>query len=171
VSVLRHFWFAHRFLRAGLLAEGDRLVLIDIGRSRDEFLAGAARGSAEDEGPFRALTAELAEYLDGTRRVFTVAAAPGGGVFSRAVLECTARVPFGQVATYADVARAAGSPRALRAAGNALARNPFPIVIPCHRVVKSGMLLGGFGGGVDLKRKLLAHEGLSFDGERVLFGR
>ena len=170
MSVFRHCWFEHRFLRAGLRAEGDRLVLIDIGRSRGEFLADLPRGSVKDEGPFRTLMAELAEYVDGVRKTFTVRAAPGGGAFARAVLESTARVPYGRVATYADVARAAGSPRAVRAAGNALAHNPFPIIIPCHRVVKSGMLLGGFGGGVDLKRKLLSLEGFTFDGERVLGG-
>ena len=163
-------WFEHRFLRAGLLADGDRLILIDITHGRDEFLAETASefGGAEDAAPFRILIDELAEYVDGKRKTFTTPVRPDGGAFTKAVLEATARIPYGQVKSYADVARAAGSARAVRAAGNALAKNPFPILIPCHRVVKTGGLLGGFGGGRDLKIKLLALEGFEIIGERVV---
>lgn len=166
----RYCWFEHRFLHAGLLADGDRLILIDITRSRDEFTAEAASEfeGAEDAAPFRTLMDELAEYMDGKRKTFTTRVRPGGGAFARAVLESTARIPYGQVRSYADVARAAGSARAFRAAGNALGQNPFPILIPCHRVVKSGGLLGGFGGGRDLKIKLLTLEGFEIRGEKVV---
>ena len=165
----RYCWFEHRFLHAGLIADGDTLVLIDITHGRDDFMADAASayGGAETEAPFRTLMDELADYVDGKRKTFTTRVRPGGGRFARAVLESTALIPYGQVRSYADVARAAGSARAVRAAGNALAQNPFPIIIPCHRVVKSGGLLGGFGGGIAMKRKLLTLEGFAFDGERV----
>jgi methylated-DNA-[protein]-cysteine S-methyltransferase len=79
--------------------------------------------------------------------------------FASGVLQATARVPFGEVATYAEVAAAAGSPRAYRAAGNALGANPIPIVVPCHRVLHADGGLGGYSGGLDRKRYLLALEG------------
>jgi methylated-DNA-[protein]-cysteine S-methyltransferase len=79
--------------------------------------------------------------------------------FAGGVLRATARVPYGSVTTYRDVATAAGSPRAYRAAGNALHVNPIPIVVPCHRVLPAGGALGGYGGGVERKRFLLDLEG------------
>ena len=166
----RYCYFEHRFLHAGLLADAEGLILIDISHSRNEFIAKSVPvgRSAEDTASFKTLMDELAEYVERKRKTFTVSVRPGGGTFARAVLESTARIPYGQVRSYAEVARAAGSPRAVRAAGNALAQNPFPILIPCHRVIKSGGLLGGFGGGGDLKRKLLALEGLAFEGEKVI---
>jgi methylated-DNA-[protein]-cysteine S-methyltransferase len=81
------------------------------------------------------------------------------GGFSGEVLRATARVPYGSLTTYRDVATAAGSPRAFRAAGNALHVNPIPIVVPCHRVVPSSGRLGGYGGGVERKEFLLRLEG------------
>jgi methylated-DNA-[protein]-cysteine S-methyltransferase len=78
--------------------------------------------------------------------------------FTRRVLQATARIPYGQVSTYAGVAAAAGSPRGSRAAGNALGANPIPIVVPCHRVLRSGGALGGYTGGVERKRALLEIE-------------
>ncbi len=79
--------------------------------------------------------------------------------FARKVLRATSRVPFGKVTTYGSVAAEAGSPRAARAAGNALGSNPIPIVVPCHRVLHAGGGLGGYSGGLDRKRYLLALEG------------
>ena len=79
--------------------------------------------------------------------------------FAVGVLRATARVPFGHVATYGEMAASAGSPRAARAAGNALHINPIPIVVPCHRIVPASGGLGGYGGGEDRKRFLLDLEG------------
>ncbi len=67
-------------------------------------------------------------------------------------------MPFGEVITYTDAAKRAGSPRAFRAAGSALGSNPIPIVVPCHRVVRSGGDIGNYGGGPEMKRFLLEHE-------------
>jgi methylated-DNA-[protein]-cysteine S-methyltransferase len=78
--------------------------------------------------------------------------------FGRRVLQATARIPYGAVSSYKEVATEAGSPRGFRAAGNALGSNPIPIVVPCHRVLHSGGGLGGYTGGVDRKRTLLAVE-------------
>lgn len=82
-----------------------------------------------------------------------------GDGFRRRVLERVARVPFGGVESYRDVAFEVGAPRAARAVGNAVGANPIPIVVPCHRVVRSGGALGGYGGGISRKRFLLELEG------------
>ena len=79
--------------------------------------------------------------------------------FAGGVLRQTARIPFGDVRSYGQVAAQAGSPRAARAAGNALGSNPIPIVVPCHRVLHADGKLGGYSGGLDRKRFLLALEG------------
>jgi methylated-DNA-[protein]-cysteine S-methyltransferase len=105
---------------------------------------------------------ELDEYFAGRRRAFDLEldwrlARPG---FYRSVLRvAAARLPFGVTASYGEVAAWAGSPRASRAAGTALARNPLPIVIPCHRVLRAGGRLGRYGGGPEMKKRLLRHEG------------
>jgi len=103
---------------------------------------------------------ELDEYFDGRRTSFDVRldwALTRG--FTRRVLQATARIPYGEVSSYARVAAAAGSPKATRAAGNALGTNPIPIVVPCHRVLRTGGALGGYTGGVDRKQALLTLEG------------
>ena len=81
--------------------------------------------------------------------------------FTRAVLQAAARIPFGAASTYLEVATRAGSPRAVRAAGNALGANPMPIVVPCHRVLRTGGGLGGYTGGLERKRFLLELEARS----------
>jgi len=79
--------------------------------------------------------------------------------FAGDVLRATARIPFGSVSSYRDIAAEAGSPNAYRAAGNALGSNPIPIVVPCHRVLHAGGGLGGYTGGLERKRFLLELEG------------
>jgi len=103
---------------------------------------------------------ELAEYFDGRRTRFELALDDRlMAGFARRVLAATARVAYGETSTYARVAESAGSPRAWRAAGNALGANPLPIVVPCHRVLLSSGRLGYYTGGVERKRALLAIEG------------
>ena len=86
--------------------------------------------------------------------------APACAALRADVLRATARIPFGSVSSYREVAAAAGSPNAYRAAGNALGSNPVPIVVPCHRVLHAGGGLGGYTGGLDRKRFLLRLEGV-----------
>jgi len=103
---------------------------------------------------------ELDEYFAGRRRQFELALdwqLTHG--FGRRVLQATAKIPFGSVATYKLVATEAGSPRGFRAAGNALGANPLPIIVPCHRVIHADGGLGGYTGGLERKRVLLAVEG------------
>ncbi len=104
---------------------------------------------------------QLDEYFAGHRRDFELdldwQLSSG---FARTVLERTAAIPFGETRTYGEMAAAAGSPRAFRAAGTALGSNSIPIVVPCHRVLRAGGGLGGYGGGLDVKRELLTLEGV-----------
>jgi methylated-DNA-[protein]-cysteine S-methyltransferase len=102
---------------------------------------------------------ELEEYFGGRRQAFDLPLdwqLLSG--FGRRVLKATAAIPYGSVSTYKGVATVAGSPQGFRAAGNALGSNPIPIVLPCHRVLHSGGGLGGYTGGLDRKRTLLAIE-------------
>jgi methylated-DNA-[protein]-cysteine S-methyltransferase len=112
------------------------------------------------EAPLDHVRRQLDEYFDGRRKEFDIPLdlrLTRG--FSLKVLQSTARIPFGQVSTYRDVARKAGNAKASRAAGNALGSNPIPIVVPCHRVVRTGGGLGGYTGGLGRKEWLLQLEG------------
>jgi methylated-DNA-[protein]-cysteine S-methyltransferase len=114
----------------------------------------------EAPGRLDGIRRELDEYFEGRRRGFEapvdLSLVRG---FTRRVLRAAVRIPYGRVSTYGQVAGRAGSPRASRAAGNALGSNPIPVVVPCHRVVHAGGGLGGYTGGLDRKRFLLELEG------------
>jgi methylated-DNA-[protein]-cysteine S-methyltransferase len=102
---------------------------------------------------------ELEEYLAGARREFDVPFHIRVTPFQFKVLEGISAIPYGATATYGELGRRIGSPGAARAVGAACAANPIPLIVPCHRVVASAGL-GGYAGGLELKRKLLAHEGV-----------
>ena len=108
---------------------------------------------------------ELHEYFAGERRSFTIPfdLSSVRGDASRRILETLAgSVPHGTTVGYGELATRAGHPGAARAVGQAMARNPIPLVIPCHRVIGSAGVIGGFGWGVDTKRWLLRHEGVQW---------
>lgn len=114
------------------------------------------------EAPARlgAVRGQLEQYFEGRRREFDLPVdwrLTAG--FARRVLRATARIPYGEVLSYQQVAARAGSPRGSRAAGNALGSNPIAIVVPCHRVIRAGGDLGGYGGGPECKEFLLRLEG------------
>jgi methylated-DNA-[protein]-cysteine S-methyltransferase len=149
-----------------LLAATRRgLVRISFGRPLDPEgfaaeLAAISPRVVEAPTYFDGVRRELEEYFEGRRTRFDLPldwSLTGG--FGRRVLRATARIPYGHVSTYRDVAGAAGNPLAVRAAGNALGANPIPIVVPCHRVLRTGGALGGYGGGVEIKEFLLRLEG------------
>jgi len=122
--------------------------------------ASVSRGEpAELDGVLAEARRQLAEYFAGRRRSFELPLATAGTPFQRRVWEALTEVGYGQTATYAELARAIGKPRAARAVGAALARNPVPVVVPCHRVIGAAGDLRGFGlGGVSVKRSLLDAE-------------
>lgn len=133
----------------------------DLGRSLEELASDVSPRILESPQVTEPVRRELEEYFEGKRRRFSIRVdmSPVHG-FRRKVLEQTARIPYGSVSTYTEVAARAGSPRAMRAAGNALGSNPVPIVVPCHRVLRTGGALGGYTGGLDRKVTLLRLEGV-----------
>jgi methylated-DNA-[protein]-cysteine S-methyltransferase len=131
----------------------------------EELVLGRLAGSVSPRivrapGALDQVRRELDEYFEGRRRTFDV---PQDwrlmSAFAKRVLKATYAIPYGQVSDYGAIAAEAGSPRGARAAGNALGANPLPIVVPCHRVLRHGGVLGGYGGGPERKRTLLALEG------------
>jgi len=102
---------------------------------------------------------ELEEYFSGKRREFTFPLDLRGTDFQLACWRALLAIPYGETRTYADIAHAVGKPHAFRAVGMANNRNPVAIVVPCHRVIASDGTLCGYGGGLDIKRKLLELEG------------
>jgi methylated-DNA-[protein]-cysteine S-methyltransferase len=104
---------------------------------------------------------ELEEYFAGRRRRFDVPVDRRlSRGYRRTVLEALSReVPYGHTVSYQELAERTGNPKASRAVGSAMATNPIPIVVPCHRVLRTGGALGGYGGGLDTKVWLLRHEG------------
>jgi O-6-methylguanine DNA methyltransferase len=113
----------------------------------------------ESANAMRPYTRELEEYFAGERREFTFALDLRGTDFQLACWRALIAIPYGETRSYGDIARAVGRPQGFRAVGMANNRNPVAIVVPCHRVIASDGTLCGYGGGLDVKRKLLELEG------------
>jgi methylated-DNA-[protein]-cysteine S-methyltransferase len=147
---------------------GDVLVVTTDTGVREISLPGATPDAAEETtAPDRDVKKQLDEWFAGRRHAFDVTVDfEGIDGFRRVVLETLVReVPWGETVSYGELAALAGRPRAARAAGSAMRHNPVPFVIPCHRVIAAGNKIGGYGGGgeasINLKRELLAREGVS----------
>jgi methylated-DNA-[protein]-cysteine S-methyltransferase len=141
-----------------LLLAGDGTALEVIG-----FPQGAMRREPDkdwifNEKMFAAARRQIDEYFEGGRRQFDLPLRPAGTEFQLRVLEELQKIPYGETASYREVAERIGRPRAVRAVGAANGRNPLPIVIPCHRVIGANGDLTGFGGGLDTKEALLRLE-------------
>lgn len=131
-------------------------------RARVERWASEAR---RDREAAAAALGEIGEYFAGRRTRFTAAVdLTGVTAFTARVLREAMRIPFGGVASYGELARRIGAPRASRAVGGALGRNPVAIIVPCHRVVTGARRLGGFSAGLAVKRALLRREGHTLSG-------
>ena len=130
------------------------------GRSLESWLRRSLRGARREDGfaPNRAAAVQIVEYLEGKRTAFELALDPLGTEFQRGVWQALVAIPYGETRSYAEVARAVGRPDAVRAVGAANGANPLSIVVPCHRVIASDGSLGGYGGGLPLKARLLAME-------------
>lgn len=145
-------------------AENDRgLWRIEFGRTKERFLGDLHRDGVEAVMDLKSTAKTkilLEEYFAGKRREFPIkidwTRVDG---FTRKALQVCARIPYGKTLSYGEVAARAGSPGAARAVGQAMSKNPFPIVVPCHRVLASNGKLGGFSGGLHFKRALLDLEG------------
>lgn len=149
-------------LRVASTSEG--LAYVELPHADGRGLAGWLRRVAPDaqcvEGyaPNRQAIREIQEYLEGKRTSFGLALDLRGTPFQLEVWSALREIPYGETRSYAEIARALGRPRALRAVGAANGANPLAIVVPCHRVIESGGRLGGYAGGLALKAKLLAME-------------
>ncbi|MGH2853799.1 MAG: methylated-DNA--[protein]-cysteine S-methyltransferase [Solirubrobacteraceae bacterium] len=115
-------------------------------------------GWVRDERALAPLRRQLREYFAGERREFDLELAPSGSPFQLSVWRALCAIPYGETASYGEVAAAVGQPGAARAVGGANNRNPIAIVVPCHRVIGASGSLTGYGGGLPRKQRLLALE-------------
>ena len=141
-----------------LLLAGDDDALCLVG-----FPEGSMRREPESDWifsdrPFAAAREQLTAYFAGERKSFDLKLNPVGTEFQLQVLEELQKIPYGITASYGDIAKRIGRPKAVRAVGAANGRNPIPIIIPCHRVIGSTGKLTGFGGGIPTKKALLKLE-------------
>jgi methylated-DNA-[protein]-cysteine S-methyltransferase len=146
-----------------LLAVSDRglcRVSFDGERELEDLARTFGARVLRSEGPVENARRELEEYFAGRRRAFDLPIdLTGLPLFQRSVLDELVRVPYGEVSTYGALAARVGKPRAARAVGGALNRNPVAIVVPCHRIVGASGSLTGYAGGLGRKRALLELEG------------
>jgi methylated-DNA-[protein]-cysteine S-methyltransferase len=129
-------------------------------RTVEEEMEQAGFSCSRDPGPSAQARSELLEYCAGRRRTFDVPLVLSGTDWQNTVWRELTRVPFGETRTYGQIAAQLGRPAAARAMGRANATNPLPLVVPCHRVIGADGSLTGYGGGLHLKVRLLAHEGV-----------
>jgi len=145
-----------------LVSDGMHLIGIEFeGQYADD-------GSTERRDAVLALCAhQLSDYFTGARHHFELPLAAQGTMFQQSVWDVLAKIPYGEVRSYRDVANAIGKPTAVRAVGAANGRNPLPIVVPCHRVIGSNGALTGFAGGLPAKTFLLKLEGALSESEDI----
>jgi methylated-DNA-[protein]-cysteine S-methyltransferase len=136
-----------------LVGDGDGLRHIEFEKEKRALTI--ERQWQQKPSFFEPVKAQLRAYFRGELKRFELALAPQGTAFQLRVWEALKEIPYGQVASYGDIAKAIGNPKAVRAVGGANARNPIPIIIPCHRVIGSDGSLTGFGGGLETKRRLI----------------
>lgn len=138
-----------------LLVAGDEEGLRYISFLKEKKRITPEKEWIEDRHFLREAVRQLDTYFSGRLKEFTVKLLPQGTPFQLSVLKALQGVPYGETVSYGEIARRIGKPKASRAVGAAIARNPLPIVIPCHRVIGSNGSLTGFGGGLDIKQILL----------------
>jgi O-6-methylguanine DNA methyltransferase len=150
------------------------MVLLDL--HDGEFLRGKQAGSIKNkvqwlksEEKTAPYVRELKEYFAGRRKEFSFPLDLRGTEFQKRCWRALLKIPYGKTRSYADIARAVGSPRSFRAVGQANHQNPIAIVVPCHRVITSDGKLGGYGGGLAMKEKLLRLEGAMPEAAAALF--
>jgi methylated-DNA-[protein]-cysteine S-methyltransferase len=148
-----------------LMARNGKLIELDIAKDAPYDMKKkviARHGEAiESDKPFRTIFLLLDRYLKGENMEFDVGVdISEEGEFTRRVLDELRKIPYGEVRSYGWIAKQLGYERAGRAVGQAVGRNPIPIVIPCHRIIRSDGSIGGFGLGVGIKERLLAIEGV-----------
>ena len=170
-------WYGHYESPIGrlLIAHSERgLLALEFAYKPDHRPAAEREGWVESRERAASVVRELEEYFAGERREFKVPLDLRGTDFQRACWQQLRRIPYGETRSYLDISRAVSSEGAVRAVGQANHYNPVAIIVPCHRVINTTGKLGGYGGGLDVKAKLLrlegaAVDGLSDSGQRGLF--
>ena len=138
------------------------LVALEFDRGLPKKIAGQRVAWEESESRARDVRAQLREYFSGKRRNFDLGLDLRGTDFQKRCWNQLLRIPYGETCSYAEIARAVGSPKSFRAVGQANHYNPIAIIVPCHRVLAAGCYLGGYGGGLPVKAWLLRLEGAAF---------
>ena len=137
---------------------GTGTALTGVFMESERHESAGARDAVRDAAPLREARRQLEEYFAGERREFSLALKADGTEFQQRVWRALRGIPFGVTASYGDIAKRIGNPKAVRAVGLANGRNPISIIVPCHRVIGADGSLTGYGGGVERKRFLLALE-------------
>jgi methylated-DNA-[protein]-cysteine S-methyltransferase len=145
-----------------LTADGEGLTGIQFPRHQPSPPAHWKR----DPPRFDEVGRQLRAYFAGELRDFDLPLAMGGSPFERRVWSALGKIPYGKTVSYGHIAARIGQPKACRAVGLANGKNPIPIVVPCHRVIGADGGLAGYGGGLDVKRRLLELEGVQFETRR-----
>jgi len=122
-----------------------------------------ARGGTPADAILERTRTQLEKYFAGATTTFDVPLGPDGTPFQTRVWDALCMIPYGETISYGELARRLGEPKAMRAVGAANGRNPIPIIVPCHRVIGADGSLTGYGGGMERKRWLLAHEGVGVE--------
>lgn len=160
-----------------LVAATERgLCFIQFGAGEPELLSlarwclkhGLGEPIADEERTRQAVT-EIGEYFAGQRKQFDVQLDLYGTPFQKAVWTALTQIPYGETRSYKEIALAVGQAKAVRAVGGANNRNPIPVIVPCHRVIGANGHLVGYGGGLSVKQRLLAQEGVSSYAQQDLF--
>lgn len=141
-----------------LLLVSDGAALVELGLPHRGVAPAPPADATRRPSRLRAAARQLREYFAGTRTQFDLPLHPSGTPFQLEVWGALLSIPYGETVSYADIARRIRRPRAVRAVGAANGANPLSIIVPCHRVIGSHGDLVGYGGGLPLKRWLLAHE-------------
>ena len=146
-----------------LLTRGDVVLGLNLSGFQD-LLSSLAKDELEEKiskaSSIKGITDKLEDYFDGDlKAINSIKVKQPGGEFSQAAWSSMRKIKAGTIESYADLAYRAGSPAAVRAAGSACAKNKVAVIIPCHRIIKSGGAIGAYGWGVDKKVWLLEHEG------------
>ena len=145
------FIYMNEYCDLTVTLENDEVVRIEFGKDDDAKLCETVVALN--------VTSQLDEYFEGKRKVFSFPFKLCVSEFQSQVLEALREIGYSETCSYSDIAEKINKPTAFRAVANAIARNPLPILIPCHRVLRKSGELGGFRGGVELKKLLLGIEG------------
>ncbi|HEY2343953.1 MAG TPA: methylated-DNA--[protein]-cysteine S-methyltransferase, partial [Chthoniobacteraceae bacterium] len=143
-----------------LVAEDEHLIGVYFSGRNHDFPVKTTGWTLDPKHPvLQEANQQIEGYLDGSRKQFSLPIHFGGTDFQHEIWKQISLIPFGETISYSELAKRAGAPSAVRAAGAATGRNPISIVVPCHRIVGKDGAMRGFGGGLDRKRKLLGIEG------------